>query len=296
MTVAASATTLSVDIGTRYTKVCSGTGKVLVPSLIGAPSPSPTPTETGSGIRVPQPTLVSADGGSPYCHGQAAQRHAIPTTTYGPRDTELFYRNMSLAVAGEQPGDGFSLVLGLPLWRRDTHELERSIEGRHSVVYQRNGAKNARSFEIENVITMPSVVGAFLSRPRDGLVGIIDVGFSETTLALFRDEELDGSLSGVVTPSLRRTLAAVCKTEAFSDAVVLQEFGSPSREAKCRLEKFAADVMRYAVSRWRALALDALYLTGGGAAFMAGLFSDERTVTLDDPLFASARGLHCLVE
>lgn len=290
-TIEAMGELIAVDIGTRYTKVYTQTKKKrMVPSEVGVP---PVLTKaTGGSIIVPQPMIVGVDRDPPFVFGFSAQRHS--TATYGPADSVGFYAAMTLALLGEEKGDKFTVILGVPLWLKQHEEIIKPITGGHGITYQKDVYSQRQIIEVKKIIPIPSIFGTFyLTEPTDEAVGIVDIGYTDTTIALFRGGRFVPEKSGQLTPRLKRTLTAVRKIEKVSDGVIDKRLseGEPKQMSKDLLAEFAKEVMRYAISRWRNENLAGVYLTGGGAELVKDFFTDKRIVVVEDAIYANCAGL-----
>lgn len=288
---------VSIDIGTRFTKVYTPDRKRMVHSLVGPPPPERQGQESKY-IKVPRPVIVRVDADPPFVFGLDAEKYSVAPygPNVGPSVQEGFYSQIILALLGQESASKVNLVLGVPLNVRDYDSLAIPIEGRHSIVYAKDNQQKEVKVFVQRVDVFPSTLGSYSGEM--GKIGLIDLGYSYTTLALFKDGEWVRDATTTIPPSLRRVLASIAKRKRINENVLDKRLADsiaknrePDEDVKRYIRDFTAEVMRYATSRWKREGLDKMVLTGGGAVLVRMFLQNPRIEIVDSPIYANASGL-----
>ena len=312
-----------VDIGYGFTKV-AGVDRIprVMPSIVGSNEELSYRSDIGDRVKI-TPLILN---GHSYLIGEAAKRfsrhrYRIFDSTWAesPYYLLLFVSALMAMRVEKLPDDSAAVVTGLPV-SHYTQERVKQIQDLLSQALKVQTPGGEALVKVENVKVIPQPFGSYfdlvlnddgkLKEPetiRDR-VGIIDIGFQTTDLALATPQFIEvssGSLEvGVrsVADQLSRDLArnhsvTLDTTEAeevlrhrrvklFGESIDLSEM------IEIRTREVAEVILSYAHSLWgRGEKLDRLILAGGGANIFRSYFSGYRNLHVpSDPSLSNVRG------
>ncbi len=313
--------TYGVDIGYGYTKAARpDSPPVVIPSIVGSNEAPSYRSEIGDRIKIAPLTL----NGHSYLVGEAARRFSRhqyrifdSTWSESPYYLLLFVSALlRIEKAGEEP---VAVVTGLPV-NHYTPERARQIEQLLARSHNVSTPSGETSLKVEKVKVIPQPMGSFFDlllddsgRLKDphGIrerVGIIDIGFQTTDLALAVPQFMEPS-SGSLDVGVRSVADQLARdinrkyslnldtTEAeealrsksvkiFGERVDLSDIIAE------RTREVAERILSHAHTLWgRGQRLNRLILTGGGAALFRSYFTEYPNLHVPhDPSLSNVRG------
>lgn len=321
--------TVSIDLGFGYVKAISDSKRILFPSAV-----APTDAQKLDGFKTVGHMIDLKKPGEIKKRNLAVGELAIKEgrAVQLSLDTQKFNKEISvvlaLAAAGLVGAEGqINLALGLPI------DIYRDKEYRDSVIntfnrvssYVRIDGDPERYISFSNINCFPQGVGCIFSMeslPKDGLIGLADVGFYTTDLILFEVNQ------GKVTPLnsyIRSVNLGVSRAlQLFIDSFAREVPGSSLtlvnameiwnrskvtyrgkavdienmvREAK----ENVAHVITTAINEaWNEKMdfVEQVLLAGGGALELEDAFKNILPLTkiIEDPQYANAAGFYKMAE
>ncbi len=292
-----------VDIGYGFTKVATaGRRPLVIPSIVGSNEELSYRSDIGDRIRITPLTL----NGHSYLVGEAAKRFSRhcyrvfdSTWAESPYYLLLFVSAlMRIEKSDTQPG---AIVTGLPV-SHYTQERVKQIQDLLGQAPNVRSASGQTSVKVEKVKVIPQPFGSFFDPILDDeaklkdpdkvreRVGIIDIGFQTTDLALATPQFVEASSGSLevgvrsIAEQLSRDLSRKCSmtldtTEAeevlrLKSVRLFGERVDLSDMIEDRTREVAELILSYAHSLWgRGEKLSRLILTGGGANIFRSYFS-----------------------
>jgi plasmid segregation protein ParM len=312
-----------VDIGYGFTKV-AGVDRIprVIPSIVGSNEELSYRSDIGDRIKIAPLTL----NGQSYLVGEAAKRfsrhrYRIFDSTWAESHYYLllFVSALTMMKIDKLAADPAAVITGLPV----SHYTPERVKQLQELLGQTHSVQNLSgetSVRVERVKVIPQPFGSYfdLVLNDDGKlkepekirerVGIIDIGFQTTDLALATPqfvEAASGSLEvGVrsVADQLSRDLSkshsiTLDTTEAeevlrHGSMRIFGEIVDLSEMIEIRTREVAEVILSFAHSLWgRGEKLDRLILAGGGANIFRSYFSGYRNLHIpSEPSLSNVRG------
>jgi plasmid segregation protein ParM len=310
-----------VDIGYGYTKVAAaGRAPLVIPSIVGSNEEPSYRSDIGDRIRITPLTL----NGHSYLVGEAAKRfsrhrYRIFDSTWAESPYYLLLFVSALMRIEKSGCEPAAVVTGLPV-SHYTQERVRQIQDLLARSHNIRTAASETSVKVERVKVIPQPFGSFfdlilndegkLKDPEKirERVGIIDIGFQTTDLALATPQFIEASSGSLevgvrsIADQLSRDLSrkysiTLDTTEAeetlrhksvriFGESVDLTEMIAE------RTREVAELILSYAHSLWgRGERLNRLILAGGGANIFRSYFSGYPNLHVpQEPSLSNVRG------
>jgi plasmid segregation protein ParM len=172
----------AIDVGYSGVKGLNTAGqRVYFPSVIAPASENLLNGAISGGLR----HSVKNAQGREYWVGDAALQSSSAVTTLS-REKPAEIHDLLIATAAYLLDEGESLAVGLPIsyYRAQRHELQRRLAAMNEFVAVNNGPIKRISFA--DVRVYPQGLGVLFTQDlRDGLIGVIDIGYLTTDYLLF---------------------------------------------------------------------------------------------------------------
>lgn len=173
---------IAIDIGYSSVKGLNSAGqRVYFPSVIAPASENLLNGAINGGLR----HSVKNAQGREYWVGEAATQSSSAVSTLS-REKPAEIHDLLIATAAYLLDEGEALAVGLPIsyYRAQRHELQRRLTAMNEFVSVDGGPIKRVSFA--DVRVYPQGLGVlFTHELRDGLVGVIDIGYLTTDYLLF---------------------------------------------------------------------------------------------------------------
>jgi len=310
-----------VDIGYGYTKVAAaGRTPLVIPSIVGSNEEPSYRSDIGDRIRITPLTL----NGRSYLVGEAAKRfsrhrYRIFDSTWAESSYYLLLFVSALIRIEKSAREPAAVVTGLPV-SHYTQERVKQIQDLLGHSHNVRTSSGETSVKVEKVKVIPQPFGSFFDlilndegRLKDPekireRVGIIDIGFQTTDLALATPQFVEASSGSLevgvrsIAEQLSRDLSrkysiTLDTTEAeetlrhksvriFGESVDLTDMIAE------RTREVAELILSYAHSLWgRGERLNRLILTGGGGNIFRSYFSGYPNLLVpQEPSLSNVRG------
>src|SRR5439155_11174765 len=292
-----------VDIGYGFTKVAApGRPPLVIPSIVGSNEELSYRSDVGDRIRI---VPLSLNGHS-YLVGEAARRfsrhrYRIFDSTWAESPYYLLLFVSALMRTEKGAGEPAAVVTGLPV----SHYTQERVKQVQSLLGQAHSVRTSTGevlFNVEKTKVIPQSFGSFFDlilndeeRLKDPdrireKVGIIDIGFQTTDLALATPQFIESSsgsldvgvrsVSDQLSRDLSRKYAITLDTIEAEEALrhrsvkIFGESVDVSEIIDERTREVAELILSYAHSLWgRGERLNRLILTGGGANIFHSYFT-----------------------
>jgi len=310
-----------VDIGYGFTKVAAADKPPLViPSIVGSNEEPTYRSDIGDRIRI---TPLNLNGHS-YLVGEAAKRfsrhrYRIFDSTWAESPYYLLLFVSALMRIEKSFSEPAALVTGLPV-SHYTQERVKQIQDLLGQAHNVRTSSGETSVKVEKVKVIPQPFGSFFDlilndegRLKDPdkireRVGIIDIGFQTTDLALATPQFVEASSGSLevgvrsIADQLSRDLSrkysiTLDTTEAeevlrHKSVKVFGESVDLSDMIAERTREVAELILSYAHSLWgRGERLNRLVLTGGGANIFRSYLSGYPNLHIpQEPSLSNVRG------
>ena len=312
-----------VDIGYGFTKV-AGVDRIprVIPSIVGSNEELSYRSDIGDRIKIAPLTLY----GHSYLVGEAAKRfsrhrYRIFDSTWAesPYYLLLFVSALTMMKIDKSADEPTAVVTGLPV----SHYTQERVKQLQELLGQAHGVQTLSgetSVIVEKVKVIPQPFGSYfdlvlnddgkLKEPekiRDR-VGIIDIGFQTTDLALATPQYVETS-SGSLEVGVRSVADQLSRDLAKSHSITLDtteseeilrhrsmriygEIVDLSEMIEIRTREVAEVILSFAHSLWgRGERLDRLILSGGGAIIFRSYFGGYRKLHIpSEPSLSNVRG------
>lgn len=318
---------VGIDLGYGYVKVTDGQKEFVFPSTVGVG----TDLKFSSfllNFKKPTDNLVITVDNKKYFAGDLAIRQSqIVSRSMGRNRVEDISAKVlllaSLALFMENGEQKFNVVTGLPV---DYYQLYKDdwallMQGTHAIRFSCGGEEKPLLITIDKIQMIPQPFGTLYDRRLDqegnmidtefsGLkLGIVDVGYKTSDLALASDMEFVGkqSSSSEIAMSTAFQMIAQRIQDKFKvekenyeldkvvETGVLRVSGVPHDISEIKKEAFSlvADKIATEVnSLWDKREIDVIVLTGGGGKAIAEYFLPKfpQAILVKDSQFANVRG------
>ncbi len=310
-----------VDIGYGFTKVAAaGRPPLVMPSIVGSNEELSYRSDIGDRIKI---VPLSLNGHS-YLVGEAAKRfsrhrYRVFDSTWAESPYYLLLFVSALMRIEKSSGEPGAVVTGLPV-SHYTQERVRQVQDLLGQAHNVRTSAGETSVKVEKIKVIPQPFGSFFDlilndegklKDPDKIrerVGIIDIGFQTTDLALATPQFIESSsgsldagvrsvadqLSRDVSRKYSITLDTTEAEEAlrhksvriFGESVDLSDLIAE------RIREVAELILSYAHSLWgRGERLNRLILAGGGATICRSYFSTYPNLHVpEEPSLSNVRG------
>lgn len=312
-----------VDVGYGFTKVV-GVDRIprVIPSIVGSNEELSYRSDLGDRIKV-APLILN---GQTYLIGEAARRfsrhrYRLFDTTWAesPYYLLLFVSALSSMKIDKLVAEPAAVVTGLPVSHYNAERVKR-IEQFLTTASQVRDLSGNSLVTVERVKVIPQPFGSYfdLVLNDDGKlkepeklrqrVGVIDIGFQTTDLALATPQFVESS-SGSLEVGVRSVADQLARDLARSHSITLDTteaeealrlgsvkiFGESidlSEMIEIRTREVAELILSFAHSLWgRGERLDRLILSGGGANVFRSYFSGYPNLHVPaEPSLSNVRG------
>lgn len=296
--------TVGLDVGYGFTKATDGRVGYVFPSVVGE---GRLDAPVHFSIQEAEPTddiRITVDG-QLYYVGNLAIRRAqlafrdLSTTRNRSQDFKVLFLS-ALTFFGTPPVTQFSVVTGLPPGRlRSAADLVHSVQGQHIVARHNGAGMQQHTINIGRVVVVPQPMGTYWAEVLDlngrvrtesallnGRVGIVDIGFRTTDLAVVHSGEYVHAYSRTVSTGLANAYDEIAdrlftvygierESYALDDCVMARKIslsGTPVDISAFVDEAFASLSTKLLVevkSAWQLADLEHVILTGGGATALS---------------------------
>jgi len=310
-----------VDIGYGFTKVAAaGRAPVVMPSIVGSNEELSYRSDIGDRIRI---IPLSLNGHS-YLVGEAAKRfsrhrYRIFDSTWAESPYYLLLFVSAVTRIDKSACEPAAVITGLPV-SHYTQERVRQVQDLLGRAHEVRVSSGETLVKVEKIKVIPQPFGSFFDlilndegklKDPDKIrerVGIIDIGFQTTDLALATPQFIESSSGSLdvgvrsVADQLSRDLSrkysiTLDTTEAeealrhksvriFGESVDLSDMIAE------RIREVAELILSYAHSLWgRGEKLNRLILAGGGANILRSYFSTYPNLHVpEEPSLSNVRG------
>jgi len=310
-----------VDIGYGFTKVAAaGRAPVVIPSIVGSNEELSYRSDIGDRIRI---IPLSLNGHS-YLVGEAAKRfsrhrYRIFDSTWAESPYYLLLFVSAVTRIDKSACEPAAVVTGLPV-SHYTQERVRQVQDLLGRAHEVRVSSGETLVKVEKIKVIPQPFGSFFDlilnaegklKDPDKIrerVGIIDIGFQTTDLALATPQFIESSSGSLdvgvrsIADQLSRDLSrkysiTLDTTEAeevlrhksvriFGESVDLSEM------IEERTREVAELILSYSHSLWgRGERLNRLILAGGGANTLRSYFSTYPNLHVpEEPSLSNVRG------
>ena len=312
-----------IDIGYGFTKV-AGVDRIprVIPSIVGSNEEISYRSDIGDRMKIAPLTL----NGHSYLVGEAAKRfsrhrYRIFDSTWAesPYYLLLFVSALMMMKIDKSADEPAAVVTGLPV-SHYTQERVKQLQDLLGQAHSVQTLSGENSVKVERVKVIPQPFGSYfdlllndegkLKDPEKirERVGIIDIGFQTTDLAMATPQFVEASSGSLevgvrsVADQLSRDLArnysiTLDTTEAeevlrLKSVKIFGENIDLSEMIEIRTREVAEVILSYAHSLWgRGERLDRLILSGGGANIFRSYFSGYRNLHIPgEPSLSNVRG------
>ncbi len=292
-----------VDIGYGFTKVAiAGRTPLVIPSIVGSNEELSYRSDIGDRIKLIPLTL----NGHSYLVGEAAKRfsrhrYRIFDSTWAESPYYLLLFVSALTRIEKSAGEPAAVVTGLPV----SHYTQERVKQIQNLLGQSHNVRTSSgeiSVKVEKVKVIPQPFGSFFDlilndegklKDPDKVrerVGVIDIGFQTTDLALATPQFVEASsgslevgvrsIADQLSRDLSRKYSITLDTTEAEEVLRLKAvkfFGESinlSDMIEERTREVSEVILSYAHSLWgRGEKLNRLILTGGGANIFRCYFS-----------------------
>lgn len=318
---------IGIDIGYGYVKASDGEKEFLFPSTVGVGADLKF-NSLLMNFKKPTDNMVITVDNRKYFVGELAIRQSpMVSRSMGRNRIEdnsarvLLLTAMALFMDGTE--QQFNVVTGLPV---DYYQLYKDdwahiMQGTHAVRFGSGPEEKAMLITIDKIQMIPQPFGTLYDRRLDGegnliqnelanlKVGIVDIGYKTSDLALADDLEFVGkkSISTEFAMSTAYNIIAQKIQEKYKvgkehyeldkviESGVLRVAGVPHDISDIKKEALGslADILISEVnSIWDRREIDVIMLTGGGGKAIAEYFLPrfQQGVLVNGPQFANVRG------
>ncbi len=310
-----------VDIGYGFTKVAAaGRAPVVMPSIVGSNEELSYRSDIGDRIRI---IPLSLNGHS-YLVGEAAKRfsrhrYRIFDSTWAESPYYLLLFVSAVTRIDKSACEPAAVVTGLPV-SHYTQERVRQVQDLLSQAHEVRVSSGEALVKVEKIKVIPQPFGSFFDlilndegklKDPDKIrerVGIIDIGFQTTDLALATPQFIESSSGSVdvgvrsIADQLSRDLSrkysiTLDTTEAeevlrHKSVKIFGESVDLSEMIEERTREVAELILSYSHSLWgRGERLNRLILAGGGANTLRSYFSTYPNLHVpEEPSLSNVRG------
>ncbi|ACB85919.1 ParM/StbA family protein [Natranaerobius thermophilus] len=318
---------VGIDLGYGYVKFIDGKEPKMFPSVVGYGNSQKYKSALQLDLN-PLDDLQIKIGDEHFFIGDLAIRQSeVASRSLGKDRSQdknarvLMLTALSLLSSWDK--QGFNLVTGLPtnFYAAFAEEWESTLNGEFKTKMKIGGKTQERSFQIEEVTTLPqpfgtlydqvlNSVGKVVDRDlTDSKIGIVDIGFKTTDLAVSDGMEFINPLSfstttglsnvnRLVNEKLRHEFKIDREEHQLDDCINSQkimvagkseDISSWVREA---LQTVSDKISVEIESKWDYRDFDTLLLTGGGGEMLYPYLKDKfpNLVLVEDPQTANVRG------
>ena len=310
-----------VDIGYGFTKVAAaGRPPLVMPSIVGSNEELSYRSDIGDRIRI---IPLSLNGHS-YLVGEAAKRfsrhrYRIFDSTWAESPYYLLLFVSALMRIDKSSREPAAVVTGLPV-SHYTQERVRQVQDLLGQAHNVRTSAGETSVKVEKIKVIPQPFGSFFDlilndegklKDPDKIrerVGIIDIGFQTTDLALATPQFIESS-SGSLDVGVRSVADQLSRDVGRKYSITLDTteaeealrhksvriFGESidlSEMIEERTREVAELILAYAHSLWgRGEKLNRLILAGGGANIFRSYFSTYPNLYVtEEPSLSNVRG------
>ena len=305
---------IAIDIGYSSVKGLNSAGqRVYFPSVIAPASENLLNGAISGGLR----HSVKNAQGREYWVGDAALQSSSAVTTLS-REKPAEIHDLLIATAAYLLDEGESLAVGLPIsyYRAQRHELQRRLAAMNEFVAVNNGPIKRISFA--DVRVYPQGLGVLFTQDlRDGLIGVIDIGYLTTDYLLFDIQqgqpapiiEACGSVEIGVSQAHQRLAGVFHSKTGINLPIFMQEQtllksvrGEPVKingkeislttDAQQICQDTARQIEESVKAQWRDRHdfTEIIYGIGGGCELLRPYFSMPQLTIQSDPVWANAQG------
>ena len=310
-----------VDIGYGFTKVAAaGRAPVVMPSIVGSNEELSYRSDIGDRIRI---IPLSLNGHS-YLVGEAAKRfsrhrYRIFDSTWAESPYYLLLFVSAVTRIDKSACEPAAVVTGLPV-SHYTQERVRQVQDLLGRAHEVRVSSGETLVKVERIKVIPQPFGSFFDlilndegklKDPDKIrerVGIIDIGFQTTDLALAIPQFIESSSGSLdvgvrsIADQLSRDLSrkysiTLDTTEAeevlrHKSVKIFGESVDLSEMIEERTREVAELILSYAHSLWgRGERLNRLILAGGGANILRSYFSTYPNLHVpEEPSLSNVRG------
>lgn len=318
---------IGIDLGYGYVKVSDGNKEFVFPSTVGV----------GADLRFnslllnfkkPTDNLAITVDNKKYFVGDLAVRQSpIVSRSMGRNRVEDINAKVlllaGLALFAESGDQKFNVVTGLPV---DYYQLYKDdwallMQGTHAIKFSTGAQERPVLITIDKIQMIPQPFGTLYDRRLDYegnllenelanlKIGIVDIGYKTSDLALATDLEFVGkqSISSEIAMSTAYNMIAQRIQEKYKvekenyeldkviEAGIIRVAGVPHDITEFKKEAFSilADKIATEVnSIWDKREIDVILLTGGGGKAVSEYFLPKfpQAVLVNEPQFANVRG------
>lgn len=318
---------IGIDLGYGFVKVSDGSKETVFPSIVGM----------GTDLRFnslllnfKKPTdnlAITVDHKKYFVGDLAVRQSAIVSRSMGRNRVEDINAKVlllaGLALASENGEQKFNVVTGLPV---DYYQLYKEdwallMQGTHAVRFSTGNNEKPMLITIDKIQMIPQPLGTLYDRRLDSdgnildndlanlKIGIVDIGYKTSDLALAADLEFVGkqSISTETAMSTAYSIIAQRIQEKYKvekesyeldkvlESGMIRVAGVPYDISEFKKEAFTTLAEKIATevnSIWDKREIDMILLTGGGGKAIAEYFLPRfpQAVLVNDPQFANVRG------
>lgn len=316
---------VGLDVGYGFVKVTDDNIGYSFPSVVGDSSINPLSLDVKMN-RSPIDNMRLSYKGKTYNIGKSAIKHSnylyrdlSVSRSYGNNFEIMFLAALSLMC--NKPENEVCVVTGLPPQHMHMAEdINLRLRGQHNIsVFKDNRFQDVK-ITIHDIDIVPQPLGTFWSQyliqdnndqnTADGMrVGVIDIGFGTTDLAIIEDGEYIHEKSRTIPIGMSSTYKetsdeifrrfGINKEMHSLDQIVIKKTIKLANEEKdisdilaASYDKIAQNIIVEINSQWNHKELDQILVTGGGGHEMSKhlLAYFPQAVLVNEPFTANCRG------
>jgi len=318
---------VGIDLGYGYVKVTDGTKEFVFPSTVGVGTDLRFNSLLMSFKKSTDNMVITVDNKKYFVGDLAVRQSPIVSRSMGRNRVEdinakvLLLAGLALCVEnGEQK---FNVVTGLPVdyYQQYKDDWALLMQGTHAIKFSTGNQEKPMLITIDKIQLIPQPFGTLYDRRLDTegnlvenelanlKVGIVDIGYKTSDLALAADLEFVGKQSS--SSEIAMNTAYNMITQRIQDKFKLEKesyemdkviesgvvrvAGVPHDISDFKREAFNALAEKIATevnSIWDKRELDVIMLTGGGGKAIAEYFLPKfpQAVLVNDAQLANVRG------
>ena len=312
---------IGLDVGYGFVKVTDGDTGFSFPSVVGQGHNKPM-FQVGAqqlvnnlSVEIDNSNMIYFVGKSAIRHSQYVYRDLSSNRSEGNDIKVLFLSALTLFCSSHQ--NRFKVVTGLPIGRMHlADELVRQVKGKFLVKAYKNNKPSDMEIIISDVEVVPQPLGTYWSQafmsgmeqPR-GRIGIVDVGFRTTELAIIDEGDFIPAKSRTVNLGLNTAYKEIGniisanhglerESYALDEAVIKGTINVAGKEVDISqmknkaFDSLANNIRVEVNSTWALPEVDKLVISGGGGqaldSYLIPHYSQAKSTS--DGLTANSRG------
>ncbi len=313
---------IGLDVGFGFVKVTDGEKGFSFPSVVGEGHNKPM-FQVGPQQLVNNLSLGLNSDNKIYFVGKSAIRHSqylyrdLSTDRNKTNDLRALFMGALVLFCNSQE-NRFKVVTGLPVGRMHmADDIINQVKGRCPVKVYRNNKINEMDIIVSDVEVVPQPLGTYWAQnfnpareePLKGRIGIIDVGFRTTDLAVIDEGDYVPEKSRTINLGLNtayKEIGAIIFTNydleresyALDEAVIKGTIRVAGDEVdisdmkRKAFERLAANIRVEVNSSWALAEFDDLIISGGGGQALSSYLAPhfKQTKLMPDSLTANSRG------